>query len=183
MEAANFENPTSPREVIDLINNHHKAGYPFSNLLRLEAGGARLFADQERVREWETWPNQSAKHIEIIESIEKMEEIIQPLVGSKIAGGANQTCSLSEQGVWQEETHEYSPKWSNGKLLGVQAMVVELTDNYPKEFGDDIPGRYPKEGTFEHYRICLDIGKVCLPISQFNGGWNKLVLAQKANLL
>ena len=126
MEAANFENPLTPEAVVDLINNHNKAGDPFLFLKELEAGGTLLFADKERTREWETWG--AIEGSRVVRSVEKIDEILQPLIGSEVVGGANWTCSRDKNGYWHEETEEYGPRSSRGVVEGVQAMVVELTD-------------------------------------------------------
>ncbi len=190
MEAIAPKESPYPAEVVDLINNHHRAiETPFLFLDKLEIDGTRLFANKDRIRTWMLMGNGSveaakrAGPTKLLDRIEVIEALVSPLVGYEIGAAANQVCRVSSEGTWEETQEEYSPEYVNGKVEGVQAMVVELTDNYPKGFGDHVPGSYPKEGRFEHYRICLSLGEVALPISQFDGGWNALRLAENAKLL
>lgn len=149
---------------------------------KAELAGTLLNGDPKKRAEWLFIGNMGGStenHTKYVtEATEALQAMASPLIGrSAKISTTNIIRKCGESYV--EEIEDYSPREYKGFISGFESITTLFTTRVPKGYGDHLPGQYPKDSEFEHFRFCLKLGELLVPVRELDGSWNRLTLEPK----
>lgn len=146
---------------------------------RAEQVGTLVHGDPAKRMEWEFLGSHGVLHEGDADRLahfeDKVRDLVAPIVGKQATARTTNVVRL-RQGGFVEDEEEYSPVLIEGAIGDIEGVTAVYTTSYHIGFGDHVPGRYPKKGQFERYRICMALDDALVPLRDIDGTRHKIVL-------